>query len=96
MNYSCVALVLLLAYLWHAGSLMEEINAIKELLSDTYEMIETKFYTMTREIKHMRNETMFFLNQIHNTTMETIQLVTNNSKKIDEMNTKIDTLISFH
>ncbi|AHH82697.1 GP16 [Buzura suppressaria nucleopolyhedrovirus] len=94
MNYSAVALILLVAYMWHAGSLMREIYAIKELLVAIYEMIENKFYSLSEDLASFKNQSVVMLELLHNNTRHTIDLVVNNSQKLDMVNTKIDVILN--
>ncbi|AKN80607.1 GP16 [Perigonia lusca single nucleopolyhedrovirus] len=94
MNYSAVALILLLAYMWQSGSLLHEIETVKRLLVLVYEMIEFKFNVIFDELTSIRNETIFYLDRLQNTTKQTLELVYNNGRNIDKINTKIDTLLA--
>lgn len=94
MNYSCVALVLLVAYLWHAGSLTQELSAVKRLLLATYETIESGFSSFTDEMEQWKSESLRFLKTVHGNTHQLLDLILNNSRKIDGINSKIDTIIN--
>lgn len=94
MNYSAVALILLVAYMWHAGSLMREIYTIKQLLMTIYEMIENKFHSLGEELTSFRNQSTAIFQQLQNNTKYTIDLVVNNSRKLDILNTKIDVILN--
>ncbi|ACF05390.1 GP16 [Adoxophyes orana nucleopolyhedrovirus] len=93
MNYSTLALLLLMAYLWHSNSLMKEINYIKEILNALYKIVESKLYTLLDEVEAMRNETLLYLVQLHNITLYTMSVVKNNSLKIDSLHDKLDRLL---
>ncbi|AGR56869.1 gp16 [Hemileuca sp. nucleopolyhedrovirus] len=93
MNYSAIVLIMLVVYLWHAGSLVREISFIKSLLIETYDMIECKFGLLTGEFLSFKNETIRLLEHLHDKTRYTIDVVLNNSRKIDTINKKIDFMI---
>ncbi|AJD80816.1 16 kDa glycoprotein [Pseudoplusia includens SNPV IE] len=94
MNYYAVTLVLLLAYLWHAGSISHELAAIKKMLTFIYEAIEDRFDAIVYDMAKFRNDTMTYLIRIQNTTKITYNLVMANGNKIDVINQKIDTIIN--
>ncbi|AAY84064.1 GP16 [Chrysodeixis chalcites nucleopolyhedrovirus] len=94
MNYSALALVLLLAYLWQTGSIAYELAAIKKLLTFIYRAIEDRFDSIVYDMAKFRNDTMSYLNRIQNTTKFTYDLVMTNGNKIDMINQKIDTIIN--
>ncbi|ADB84451.1 Gp16 [Apocheima cinerarium nucleopolyhedrovirus] len=94
MNYSTVALVLLVGYMIHSGSLMNEIQAIKQLLVITYEMIESKFANLTNDLFLIKNETMMLFEHLQNSSKHSIKLILNNSNKIDVINNKIDVILN--
>ncbi|UJZ88979.1 gp16 [Erannis ankeraria nucleopolyhedrovirus] len=96
MNYSMVALVLLVGYMIHSGSLMNEIQAIKQLLVVTYEMIESKFANLTNDLFLIKNETMMLFEHLQNSSKHSIELILNNSNKIDVINNKIDVILNRH
>jgi hypothetical protein len=96
MNYSTVALVLVAAYLWHANSLGNEIAVIKKLLVVIYESVEAKFDSMSKEMGIFHTSVMETMSRLHNMTRHSIDLILINSKKIDVINGKIDTLLQNH
>ncbi|QEI03698.1 GP-16 [Rachiplusia nu nucleopolyhedrovirus] len=93
MNYSTVALFVLLAYLWQTGNLMHEVEAIKKFLHVMYETIEYRFDTLVEDLALLRRDTLLLLHRIQNTTRETYDMVISNGNKIDYINNKLDNLL---
>ncbi|ABY65844.1 gp16 [Orgyia leucostigma nucleopolyhedrovirus] len=96
MNYSAIILIALVAYLWHTGSLFDELQALKQLLIATYEMIERQFNNLAIDLALIKNETTGMLVRLQNATAHTIRLVADNGRKIDSLNTKIDNILQEH
>ncbi|QWO71664.1 GP16 [Orgyia pseudotsugata single capsid nuclopolyhedrovirus] len=96
MNYSAVILVALIAYMWHSGSLFNEMQIVKKLLIATYEMIERQFGGIAAELMTIKDETGRMLSHLHNATKHTIDLVTDNGRKIDTLNIKVDAILNEH
>ncbi|QED40637.1 GP16 [Chrysodeixis includens nucleopolyhedrovirus] len=93
MNYSSVALIVLLVYLWQTGNLMHEVTAIRKFLNVLYETIEYRFDSIMADLSALRKDTFSMLARIQNTTLETYGLVVSNGNKIDVINNKIDSII---
>ncbi|ABF47454.1 GP16 [Clanis bilineata nucleopolyhedrovirus] len=96
MNLSTIMLVLLMAYLWQTNSLTYEIGVLKKLVKSMHVLIMAKFTEIANEIMSMRNETLLYLNSLQNTTATTLHLVYNNSRKLDMLNSKLDTYLPLH
>ncbi|ACI28716.1 GP16 [Agrotis ipsilon multiple nucleopolyhedrovirus] len=96
MNYSAVALVLLAAYLWHANSLHNELNVIKKLLVVIFENAQARFDAITANLAEYHESVLTSLAKLHNMTKYSVDLVLVNSKKIDVINNKIDSLLESH
>lgn len=93
MNYSLTALILLLAYMWHSGTLLQEVAIIKRLLVATYEIVQVKFDTIINDLHQAQRDIIKYVDNVHNTTLSTFSLVVDNSKKIDVLNDKIDIIL---
>ncbi|AAZ38176.1 GP16 [Agrotis segetum nucleopolyhedrovirus A] len=96
MNYSALALVLLAAYLWHANSLQNEMTMIKKLLVVIYESIQARFEDISTNLAQYHETVLNNLSKLHNMTKHSVDLILVNSKKIDVINNKIDTLLENH
>ncbi len=94
MNYSSVALLVLLAYLWQSGNLVHEVTAIKGFLNVMYETIEYRFDLLVEDLSSLRKDTLNMLDKIQNTTRNTYDMVISNGNKIDLINNKIDNLVA--
>lgn len=94
MNYSAAALILLTTYLWYANSLQNEIGFIKKFLFVIYETMEQKFDQVINVLNEYHEDVMTGLDKIQNMTKHSIDLILINSKKIDVINNKIDTLMN--
>ncbi|WBB27260.1 GP16 [Mythimna sequax nucleopolyhedrovirus] len=94
MNYSTVILLVVAAYLWHTNSLHSEIAVIKKLLVVIYESVEAKFNNISQEMSVFHTSVMTTMTRLHNMTRHSIDLILVNSKKIDDINGKIDTLLA--
>nr|QNH90485.1 gp16 [Mamestra configurata nucleopolyhedrovirus A] len=94
MNYSTVILLVVAAYLWHANSLHNEIAVIKKLLVVIYESVEAKFNNISQEMSTFHTSVMTTMTRLHNMTRHSIDLILVNSRKIDDINGKIDTLLA--
>ncbi|AKC91647.1 gp16 [Lambdina fiscellaria nucleopolyhedrovirus] len=94
MNYSAAALVLLVAYMWHTGSLMREMHYIKQLLVTMYDMMDVNFKSVIATMESARNETAFLFERLQNNTNHIITLVVQNSKKIDALNDKVNVILN--
>ncbi|QAT90296.1 GP16 [Spodoptera exempta nucleopolyhedrovirus] len=94
MNYSAAALILLTTYLWYANSLQNEIGIIKKFLFVIYETMEQKFDQVINVLNEYHEDVMTGLDKIQNMTKHSIDLILINSKKIDVINNKIDTLMN--
>ncbi|QEI03499.1 GP16 [Spodoptera cosmioides nucleopolyhedrovirus] len=93
MNYYAATLVLLTAYMWYANSMSNEIAIVKKLLLIIYETIQTNFENLTNVMTHYHDSVMLNLSKLHNMTKHSVDLILINSKKIDVINSKIDTLL---
>ncbi|QYC92778.1 GP16 [Trabala vishnou gigantina nucleopolyhedrovirus] len=91
MNVYAIMLCLLAAYLWQAGSLTSEIKIIKRLLVTLYDIIESKTNQLTDDMFAFKNELVQLVNRLHNNTVE---LIMNNTNKIDMISDKIDVLLT--
>lgn len=96
MNYSTVALVLLMGYMWHANSMSQEIAIIKRLSISIYELLQERFEIIVVDLNALREQSNEFFNLLHNETSHIINMVTNNSKKIDTIDNKIDLILHAH
>nr|QED39926.1 GP16 [Spodoptera frugiperda multiple nucleopolyhedrovirus] len=93
MNFSGAALVLLAAYLWYANSMANEINLVKKFLLLIYETTKTKFDDVTKLMSDYHETIVQNLEKLHNMTKHSIDLIVINSRKIDVINGKIDSLL---
>ncbi|QNV47853.1 glycoprotein 16 [Alphabaculovirus altersperidaniae] len=93
MNYSAIALVLLTTYLWYANSMTGEIAIVKKLLLLIYEKLQANFDNVTSVMTEYHDSVMLNLSKLHNMTKHSVDLILINSKKIDVINNKIDTLL---
>lgn len=93
MNYSALALMLLAGYLWYANSLHNEIIVIKKLLLLIYESVQANFDSITTNLAQYQETVLTRLSKLQNMTTHSVDLILINSKKIDVINDKIDTLL---
>jgi phage-related protein len=93
MNYYAATLVVLVTYLWYANSMSNEIAIVKKLLLLIYETIQSNFENLTNVMTEYHESVMSNLSKLHNMTKHSVDLILINSKKIDVINNKIDTLL---
>ena len=93
MNYFATTLVVLAAYLWYANSINNEFAIVKKLLVLIYETIQENFQHVTKIMSKYHDDVIINLSKLHNMTKHSIDLILINSKKIDVINDKIDSLL---
>ncbi|AXU41610.1 GP16 [Spodoptera eridania nucleopolyhedrovirus] len=93
MNYYAVTLIALTTYVWYANSMTNEIAIVKKLLLLIYETLQTNFENITNVMTEYHDSVMLNLSKLHNMTKHSVDLILVNSKKIDVINNKIDTLL---
>lgn len=93
MNYSAIAVVALLAYMWHTNGLNNEISTIKKLLVVIYESVQAKFDSISNDLVQYHTTVLTSLSKLHNMTKHSVDLILVNSRKIDVINNKIDALL---